>query len=93
MLGNGGNDGCGGFCFVLFFYFLIWVFGSGRILVGNGGSGGHGGGVVVIGLFDIFFNEFAGFVSRFFFFLNLGFWFRWDFGGQLAVGNGGNGGD
>ena len=64
-----------GFVLFCFFIFLIWVFGSGRILVGNGGSGGHSGGMVVIGLFDIFFNEFAGFVSRFFFF-NLGFWFR-----------------
>ena len=85
MLGNGGNDGCGGFCFVLFFYFFIWVFGFGRILVGNRGSGGHSGGMVVIGLFDIFFNEFAGFVSRFFFFqfrflVSMGFWW--------AVGSG-----
>ena len=78
------------FCFVFLFFNL--GFGSGRILVGNGGSGGHGGGVVVIGLFDIFFNEFAGFVSRFFFFqfrflVPMGFWWA------VGIGNGGNGGD
>ena len=41
---------------VFVFFFLIWVFGSGEILVGNGqwwrgGHGGGGGGVVMIGLF------------------------------------------
>ena len=85
MLGNSGNDGCGGFCFVLFFYFLIWVFGSGRILVGNGGSGGHGGGVVVIGLFDIFLlmsllGLCLGFFFQFRFLVLMGFWW--------AVGSG-----
>ena len=35
---------------VVFFFFLIWVFGSSGILVGSG-HGGGGGGVVMIGLF------------------------------------------
>ena len=46
-------NGFGGYLIGFFFFFLIWIFGFSRILVGSGQwwRGGHGGGVVVFGLF------------------------------------------
>ena len=70
-----------GFWWVLFYFFYFgFLVPVGLVSKGQWWRGGHGGGVVGSGLFGCFCYGFAGFLVGFvlfFFFLILGFWFRW----------------